>query len=484
MRTERDFLGECEIPIDALYGIHSFRARENFPDKTPFQLEWYKAVGLVKLACYETYKSYKSALLSKFGISKIPVQLFSDEIIEALIASAVEVSQGKYFEWFIVPAVQGGAGTSINMNINEIIANASLIKLGRNPGDYNYIDPIEHANIFQSTNDVVPTSLKLTIIQLLAVLEEKINLLRAEIEKIEKQYRNSLRIGYTQMQEAVPTSFGRLFSTYNDALSRDWWRISKCFERIKIVNLGGSAIGTGITVPRFFIMEVVQNLQRLCDKPLTRSENLSDATSNLDSLVEVHAVIKANAVNLEKIANDLRLLSSDLTNKEISIPQKQAGSSVMPGKVNPVIPEFVISAAHKIYANDNLITSFCGQGCLELNAYIPLIGHVFIESLKLLVAANETTSKNLISGLIVNDSSAEKQLFLSASITTALVPYIGYHKASELAILMKTERIDIFEANEKLNFIDKKKLSTLLKPEYLLKEGFTIDDINVGFNEK
>jgi aspartate ammonia-lyase len=477
MRTERDFLGECDIPLDAMYGIHSFRARENFPDNTTFQLDWFKAVGLVKLACYETYKNYKQALLSKFDVSQLPFQLFSDEIIDALIAAAVEVSQGKYFEWFIVPAIQGGAGTSINMNINEIIANAALLKCGKKPGGYNFIDPIEHANIFQSTNDVIPTSLKLAIIQLLTKLEDKINLLRAEIESIEKLYRNSLRIGYTQMQEAVPTSYGRLFSTYNDALSRDWWRVSKCFERIKVVNLGGSAIGTGITVPRFFIMEVVQNLQRLSGKPLTRSENLSDATSNLDSFVEVHATIKAYAVNLEKMVNDMRLLSSDITNKEISIPQKQAGSSIMPGKVNPVIAEFVISAAHKIYTNDSLISSLCGQGCLELNAYLPLIGHAFIESLKLLVAANETTRKNLISGLIVNSKNAEEKLFHSPLITTALVPYIGYHKASELAVLMKKESIDIFEANKKLNFLDIKKLESLLKPEQLLKEGFTIEDL-------
>jgi len=231
-------------------------------------------------------------------------------------------------------------------------------------------------------------------------------------------------------------------------------------------------------------MEVVQNLQRLCGKPLTRSENLSDATSNLDSLVEVHAIVKANAVNLEKMVNDLRLLASDLSNKEISIPQKQAGSSIMPGKVNPVIAEFVISAAHKIYANDNLISSLCGQGCLELNAYLPIIGHAFIDSLKLLVAANETTRENLISGLIVNSNSAERKLFFSASITTALVPYIGYHKCSELAVLMKKEDIDIFEANKKLSFIDMKKIENILKPEHLLKEGFTIDDLKTDISNK
>ena len=342
MRKESDFLGERSIEKDALYGIHSLRAKENFPDSTPFQIEWYKSIGLVKLACYETYKCYKASLLKKYQKSKIPFKLIRDEVTEALISSAIDISLGKHFEWFIVPAIQGGAGTSINMNVNEIIANSALLKIRKKPGNYSFIDPIEHANIFQSTNDVIPTSLKIAIMQLLKILQENINFLRTEIENIEKSNHQTLRIGYTQMQEAVPTSFGRLFSSYNEALSRDWWRTSKCYERIKVVNLGGSAVGTGLTVPRFFIMEVVQSLQRLTGLP----ENLSDATNNLDSFVEVHAILKAHAVNLEKMVNDLRLLSSDLSHKEISIPRKQIGSSIMPGKVNPVIPEFVISVAH------------------------------------------------------------------------------------------------------------------------------------------
>jgi len=477
MRKESDFLGERSIEKDALYGIHSLRAKENFPDSTPFQIEWYKSIGLVKLACYETYKCYKASLLKKYQKSKIPFKLIRDEVTEALISSAIDISLGKHFEWFIVPAIQGGAGTSINMNVNEIIANSALLKIRKKPGNYSFIDPIEHANIFQSTNDVIPTSLKIAIMQLLKILQENINFLRTEIENIEKSNHQTLRIGYTQMQEAVPTSFGRLFSSYNEALSRDWWRTSKCYERIKVVNLGGSAVGTGLTVPRFFIMEVVQSLQRLTGLPVTRSENLSDATNNLDSFVEVHAILKAHAVNLEKMVNDLRLLSSDLSHKEISIPRKQIGSSIMPGKVNPVIPEFVISVAHKIYANDNLISSLCAQGCLELNAYLPIIGHAFIESLKLLIAADGSIKNNLICGLTINNVKSEEKLFYSASISTALIPYIGYKKASELANLMKEKHLNIYQANRKLKIIDDVKLSVLLKTENLLKEGFTIGDL-------
>jgi aspartate ammonia-lyase len=477
MRVEKDFLGEVEIDDNALYGIHSLRAKENFPNTTTFSIEWYKAVGITKLSCYETYKNYKSNLLKKYKVDKIPFILIDDKVLEALIKSAEEISSGKHFEWFIAPAIQGGAGTSINMNINEIITNNALMKLASKPGTCSLIDPIEHANIYQSTNDVIPTSLKVAIIRLLNELEEKINQLRQGIEKIEKENYSSIRIGYTQMQEAVPTSFSRLFSTYSDALSRDWWRVSKCFERIKNVNLGGSAIGTGITVPQYFIMEVVKTLQKNTGLNITKSENLSDATSNLDSFVEVHAILKAHAVNLEKMVNDIRLLASDISHKEISIPKKQAGSSIMPGKVNPVIPEFVISAVNRVYSNDILISNLCAQGCLELNAYLPVIGHSFIESLKLLIASDITLEKNLISGLTVSNKIAREKLLKSASLTTIIIPYVGYNKATELAHLMQSNNLDIFEANDKLKTISKEKLEDLIKPENILKEGFTINDV-------
>jgi aspartate ammonia-lyase len=400
-----------------------------------------------------------------------------DAVIDALEKSAIEVSQGMHAEYFIVPAVQGGAGTSINLNVNEIIANRTLLLLGHKPGDYHIVDPIEQANIYQSTNDVIPTSLKVAVMQLLNLLEESINNLRGKVEEIEKQHRNTLRVSYTQMQEAVPTTYGRLFSTYSDALSRDWWRVSKCFERIKVVNLGGGAIGTGLAIPRFFIMEVLQELQKLTGLPVTRGENLQDSTANLDTLVEIHAILKAHAVNLEKMVGDIRLMASDISgSNELAIPKKQVGSSIMPGKVNPVIPEFVISVAHKVYANDVLISSLCAQGCLDLNAYLPLIGHALIESLKLLLAADETAKTNLIEGIKINSKVAESRLFHSPAITTALSPYIGYHKAAELAKEMKTSGSDIFEANQKLKFLEEARLRRILEPQNLLKMGYSIKE--------
>jgi aspartate ammonia-lyase len=476
-RIEKDSLGQKQIPSDALYGIHAVRAKENFPGSTQFPVEWYKAVGATKLACYKTYLKFREAAIEKFG-EDLPVKVINNDILDALIEAAAEVAEGNHCDQFIVPAVQGGAGTSINMNINEIITNSALLKTGHKCGEYSYIDPTEHANIYQSTNDVIPTALTIAVMKLLQTLEEQINKLRQKVEEFEKATREKLRPGYTQMHEAVPSSYGILFSTYNEALSRDWWRVSKCSERIKQVNLGGGAIGTGMSLPRFFIMEVVPELRNLTGLSIAHSENLSDATSNLDRWVEIHATLKAHAVNLEKMCSDIRLLASDLAgDKTISIPERQVGSSIMPGKVNPVIPEFVISAAHKIYSNDVLVSSLSGQGTLELNAYLPVIGCAVIESINLLISCNITLLNNLFAGLQINEASGYKALINSPSITTALSPYIGYHKAAEIAIMMKEKKIDIFEANNILKVLDDSKLKTILQPGNLLKLGFSLDDL-------
>jgi len=477
MRIESDYLGSREISDDALYGIHSLRAKENFPDTTTFHIEWYKAIGFVKLACYLTYREFTKALNSDSEISQKDFSLIDDNIITLLINAAKEIIEGKHFEQFIVPAIQGGAGTSINMNVNEIITNLALTSFGQKPGNYAHIDPIEHANIYQSTNDVVPTALKVATLQLLTTLEGSINTLRFKVEEQEKKHRGDLRLGYTQMQAAVPSSWGQLFSIYSEALSRDWWRVSKCFERIKVVNLGGGAIGTGIGTPRFFVMEVVNQLQRLTNLPITRSENLIDATANLDTFVEVHAILKAHAVNLEKIVSDLRLLASDIASNQISIPKQQVGSSIMPGKINPVIAEYVVSVSHRVYSNDQLISGLCGQGALELNAYIPLIGHALLDSLKLLISANATLSSNMIQGIEVDTDKSKEQLFRNPSITTALLPYIGFNKAAILANEMKNSSLNIFEANEKLKLIEESKLKDIVKPENLLKLGFSMKEI-------
>jgi len=478
-RFESDALGQMSVPAQALYGIHSLRAAQNFPDKTPFHIEWYEAVGTVKLACYHTYQKFKKESALKYAGHELPLQFISDEVLGALVSVSTKISAGNWFTQFVVPAMQGGAGTSINMNVNEIIANAALLELGDEPGNYSRIDPIEQANVFQSTNDVIPTALRVAVMKLLLQLEIGINKHRSMVESAEGQCRNVLRQAYTQMQEAVPSTYDKLFSTYNNALSRDWWRVSKCLERIKEVNLGGGAIGTSLSIPRYFVMHVVGELQKLTNLPITRSENLSDATSNLDSFVEVHAILKAHAVNLEKMAADIRLLGADLfRNREVYLPKMQVGSSIMPGKVNPVIPEYIISSVHRVYANDMLISNLCGQGCLDLNAFLPTIGHAIIESLKLLIHANQALVNGLWSGLkFPLETDPLGPVFYSPSITTALSPYIGYHKAGMLSSEMQSIKCSVYEANKALGLMADNVLVELLKPDNLLKMGFSLSDI-------
>lgn len=477
MRKESDFIGDVEIDDHALYGIHAYRAKQNFPNESLFHIEWYKAVGIVKQAAYNTILNLIEAVKKNYPEKIDHLKLADENIYRELKTSAIEVSEGNHFEHFIVPAIQGGAGTSINMNINEILSNCSLLRMGEKAGSYSLIDPIETANQFQSTNDVIPTALTVASIQLLEELENSINKMRKQLEKLESENRNNLRLAYTQMQAAVPSSFGQLFGAYNDAFSRDWWRISKCFERIKTVNLGGGAIGTGLAIPRFYIMEVVPELKKLTGLPLTQGENLTDTTSNLDSLVEVHGMLKAHAVNIDKMVNDIRLLGSDINNNELELAKKQVGSSIMPGKVNPVIVEFANAVCQKVYSNDMLITNLAAKGTLELNANIPSIGHALIGSIKLLIQANNSIETNLLSELKINKKVAADKLLKSTAVCTAISPIIGYNKAAELANYMKEYTCDIFHANEQLCILNSIKLEEYMKPGFLLQKGFSIKDL-------
>jgi len=474
MRTEIDFIGKIQIPKNALYGIQSARAKNNFSNNIVFFKEWYSAIGFVKKALFLAYQNFKKELIQKQATLE-NIKLIEDEKINALIQSCDEVISGKLFEHFIVPAISGGAGTSINFNINEIITNRALQILGYEPGNYDVIHPIEHANVFQSTNDVIPTALKIVIMQKLQELENAISALRIKIEEKEKEYRNVLRIAYTQMQEAVPSSFGILFSNYQEALSRDWWRVSKCSERIKVINLGGGATGTGLAVPKYIIFEASNILRDLVKLPVVRSENMSDATSNLDSFVEVHSILKTNAVNLEKIASDIRLLSSDVVSQPVMhVLAKQIGSTIMPAKVNPVISEYIISSSHLVYANDQVVTSLSAQGCLDLNAYIPTIGHSILQSLNLLISSCNAMDSGLIKGLSIDAEASVKRLYLSPTVTTALIPYIGYNEATELAKYMKENNVDVFIANKKLNLFTEQKIGDILSQKNLLKLGYSI----------
>jgi len=281
------------------------------------------------------------------------------------------------------------------------------------------------------------------------------------------------------MQEAVPSTWGRFFSNYADAFARDWWRISKCEERIKQINLGGSAIGTGLTVPRFIIMRIFEILKGLTNLPLHRSENLCDTTSNLDSLVEVHAILKAHTVNLEKLACDLRLSSSDLfKHPAFMVLPVQEGSSIMPGKYNPVISEYIISICHKIRSNDQLITSLAGLGVLDLNPYLPIIGHALLDSISLLINANVSLNNNLLNN--IQKLQDFDHYLNSPVIATALIPHIGHMQAHKLITYMKDHKTDVIKANDVLQLLPPAVLNDLLTPAKLTSLGFTLKELGGG----
>ncbi len=424
-RIEKDLIGTREIPEDALWGIHTLRAMENFPlTNRPPHRALIHAFGAVKLACVRTNRE----------LGYLP-----ERIAGAIAEAAQELLDDKLTDWIVVDALQGGAGTSTNMNVNEVIANRALQILGENPGWYNIIHPLEHVNLHQSTNDTYPTALRIASINLFRVLEQEIIALTETFQRKETEFADIVKIGRTELQDAVLTTLGREMGAYAEAFARDRWRIYKCEERLRVVNLGGTAIGTGITAPRDYIFKVVENLKSITGIGLARAENLVEATQNVDVFVEVSGILKACATSLFKCANDLRWLGSSAL-QEINLPPRQAGSSIMPDKVNPVIPEAVMQTAIQVMANDQALTMACASGNLELNAFLPLIADNLLNSLELAINAFRIFRQNCVEGITANAERCRQGVESSTALVTALVDVIGYEKAEAIAHQARTER--------------------------------------------
>jgi aspartate ammonia-lyase len=359
------------------------------------------------------------------------------------------------------------------MNINEVIANRALQLLNKEPGNYSYISPLDDINLHQSTNDTYPTALKIAAIRLLRNLEQNVLNLQEAFQQKEKEFAHIVKIGRTQLQDAVLTTLGREMSAYAEAFSRDRWRIYKCEERLRLVNLGGTAIGTGLGAPKKFIFRVVDQLRENTNIGLARAENLIDGTQNTDVFVEVSGILKALASNLLKVSNDLRLLTSgpDAGIGEITLPEKQAGSSIMPGKINPVIPEAVAQVAIRVMGNDQVISHACSSGNLELNQFMPLIADTLLENLTLLDNAASVFQKNCISGIVANEEVCKRNVENSTATITALIPVIGYEKASEVLKKAKKELISIKEAVVKTEILTTREFEELVSPESVCKLG-------------
>ena len=459
-RVETDLLGQKQVPVDALWGIHTARAVENFPlSEEKIHTELIKAYGEVKLACAQT--NYQ---LGFWG---------NDAKANAIEKACFEMSQGLLNDHIIVDAMQGGAGTSTNMNVNEVIANRALQIAGKKSGDYKFISPLDDINLHQSTNDTYPTAVKIAAIRLLRTLEQQVVELQEAFQQKEKEFAHVVKIGRTQMQDAVLTTLGREMSAYAEAFNRDRWRIYKCEERLRVVNLGGTAIGTGLGAPKKYIFRVTDRLRENTNIGLARAENLIDGTQNADVFAEVSGILKACAVNLLKISNDLRFMSGgpNAGLNEINLPKVQAGSSIMPGKVNPVIPEAIAQIAMVVMGNDQIITQATAGGNLELNQFMPLIAHKILGSIEILGNACAVFRVKCVSGITANEENCKKSVESSTAIITALVPKLGYKNAEKVIQLSKKEKISIKEASVKSKFISEEEFDELITPEAVCKLG-------------
>ncbi len=458
-RLESDLLGTLPVPAAALYGIHTQRAVVNFAvagrGVHPALIHAY---GAVKLACVRTNRR----------LGALP-----GEIADALERACDELQRGTLDAHVVVDALQGGAGTSTNMNVNEVLANRALQLGGRQLGDYDAIHPLGHVNLHQSTNDTYPTALRVAAITLVRRLDRELVALQEAFQAKEKQLAHVVKVGRTQLQDAVLTTLGREMSAYAEAISRDRWRVYKCEERLRVVNLGGTAIGTGLGAPRDFIFQVVDELRAITGFGLARAENLVEATQNCDVFVEVSGILKACATNLLKIATDLRLMSSgpDGGLGEIRLPPRQAGSSIMPGKVNPVIPEAVSQAAMLVMANDQAIGHACSAGNFELNAFLPLVADGLLGSLTLLANACATFRTNCVAGIEADEARCRRHVEGSTAVLTALVDTLGYERCTELASEAQRSGRSVREVVIAHGLLNAEQFDERISPETVLRLG-------------
>ncbi len=460
-RIEHDFLGEMAIPSDAFYGIHTMRAIDNFPlTGRPCHPELIKAYGFVKLACAQTNRA-------------LGVWEGDDAKANAIEQACGEMSRGELDRHIVVELIQGGAGTSLNMNVNEVLANRALEILGEPMGSYDRVSPLDDVNMHQSTNDTYPTALKLAAIRLLRKLEEEVVTLQESFQIKENEFANVIKIGRTQLQDAVITTLGREMGAYAEAFGRDRWRIYKCEERLRVVNLGGTAIGTGIAAPRQYIFRVVDRLRDLTGIGFARSENLVDTTQNADVFVEVSGILKACAATLLKICTDLRLMSSgpEAGLGEIRLPQRQAGSSIMPGKVNPVIPEAASQVAMLVMGHDIALTMACGMGNLELNAFLPIVAACLLESIELLGKGCDILRIHCVEGIEANVERCRSKVLNSTALVTALVPALGYKGASHVSEVATKTGKSIRDVVLEEGLLTIEKFEELISPESAMMLG-------------
>jgi aspartate ammonia-lyase len=420
-RIEKDFLGQKEIPFDAYYGIQTIRAVENFPI-TGYRIHesLIKALAMVK----------KAAAIANMNTTR----LYKD-LANVIIKAADEIIVGKWNDQFIVDPIQGGAGTSMNMNMNEVIANRGLELLGHAKGDYFYLSPNTHVNMSQSTNDVFPTAIHISTLTLL----ENLLVTMEDMQKVFKlkavQFEKVIKMGRTHLQDAVPIRLGQEFEAYSRVLTRDINRIKHTREHLLEVNMGATAVGTGLNADPKYIKDVVKQLAEISGFPLVNAEHLVDATQNTDAYTEVSAALKVCMMNMSKIANDLRLMASGPRAGlgEIRLPARQPGSSIMPGKVNPVMPELINQIAFQVIGNDHTICLASEAGQLELNVMEPVLVFNLLQSISIMNNGFRVFTDHCLAGIEANEERLKEYVDKSVGIITAVNPHLGYEVAARIA---------------------------------------------------
>ena len=457
VRIEHDLLGERPVPADAYWGIHTLRALENFPitgKPIGSYADLVKALALVKLAAAHANRELGDLDERRF---------------DAITRACQEILTGKWHDQFVVDVIQGGAGTSTNMNANEVIANRALELLGARKGDYDVVHPINHVNMSQSTNDVYPTALRVAacfgIQGLIATMAE----LRTAFSAKAEEFADILKIGRTQLQDAVPMTLGQEFSTYAVMIGEDEARLAEAVLLIQEVNLGATAIGTGINTDIGYARLAIEHLSAISGLPLVPAPNMIEATQDTGAFVQLSGVLKRVAAKLSKICSDLRLLSSGPQGgfNEIKLPERAAGSSIMPGKINPIIPEVVNQIAFEVIGNDVTITMASEAGQLQLNAFEPIIGHSLFKSIEHLKAGCLTLAHNCVTGITANRALLAERARTSAGLATALNPYIGYENATRVAREALRSGRAVADIVAELGLLNREDLAAILRPDVL-----------------
>ena len=464
-RVEKDSIGVKDIPEEVYYGVQTLRAADNF--------------HITGLNMHPEIINSLAYIKKASAITNCEVGILEKKKAQAIVQACDEIIEGKFHDDFIVDPIQGGAGTSLNMNANEVIANRAIEILGGKKGDYTIVNPNDDVNCGQSTNDVIPTAGKMTSLHLLQNLKKQLLRLYDALNEKAKEFDHVIKMGRTQMQDAVPIRLGQEFKAYSVAIMRDIHRMDKAMDEMRTLNMGGTAIGTGINADENYLRRIVPNLSEISGMEFIQAFDLIDATQNLDSFVAVSGAVKACAVTLSKMSNDLRLMSSGPRAGfgEINLPAKQNGSSIMPGKVNPVIPEVVNQVAFNIIGNDMTITMAAEAGQLELNAFEPIIFYCMFQSIDTLGYAVETLVDNCIVGITANEERCRQLVENSVGIITAICPHVGYEKTADIAKKAINSNESVRSLILKENIMDEEELSRILDPIHMTEPGISGKDV-------